>query len=103
MKMYIKSSQSYPDDFSDKDYPKLADLVDKLDYLDGYGPSVSGYLEQMNYYLDQIDLVKLFEEDQSKIDAISKSVQDINNHLEYAVAGFYDLVNDFYKIAERQN
>ena len=103
MKRYIKASYDDPTNYSDVGYPMLDDIADIFEYISGYGPAVSGYVEQMNQYLDDISLIEWIGDDSGKMNKIKNQLDDINNNLEQAIGGFYDLVTELYEEARRQN
>lgn len=103
MKRYIRASNSDPNNYSDAGYPMLDDIADIFEYISGYGPAVSGYIEQMNQYLNDISLIEWIGDDEGKMNEIKNQLDDINNNLEQAIGGFYDLVTELYEEARRQN
>lgn len=103
MKRYIRASYNDPNNYSDVGYPMLDDIADIFEYISGYGPAVSGYIEQMYQYLDEISLIEWLGDDVEKTNKLKNQLDDINNNLEQAIGGFYVLVTELYEEAQRQN
>lgn len=103
MKRYIASSRDDPKNYKEAGYPAIDNILDMIDYIGGYGPAVSGYIEQLHQYLYEISLIEWIGDDPAMAKKLGNDLKSINDHLEYAIGGLYDIVNLLYKEAKRQD
>lgn len=98
MKRYIRASE-----YADAGYPQLDEFDDMIRYLDDSGPALSGFIEQVHQWLDEISLIEWVGDDTAKTNELNSKLSNINDHLEQVFDGLYHLVIELYEEARRQN